>query len=270
MFIVELKYRNTCIQPQGIESFPFFRRRYDRAEKEFVESKLDLQKKSELKEHLTEHLYTIIHQNEVRKAAKLSELMKELDMEQPSDSPILPSLPPLSSFNTMSSADTLHSPTKSHPQETKHEDDAQKTDAEPKCSLSHSTVGNDNSLQNQAGDTSKTTDVPSQQSNVKSSGDNESEKSIADSDQSNPGASGASVDMTCDSAIRDKTVSEQHGESPLQSPETSDNTAKKNLIPIQPIRIIDDEGESCSTETQETISTTNMPSAWTLEVVKNS
>ena len=87
-----------------------FRKRYERAEKEFVESKVDLQKKSELKEHLTEHLYTIIHQNELRKANKLSELMKELEMEQNTEYQILPSLPPLSSFNSISPLRTLHSP----------------------------------------------------------------------------------------------------------------------------------------------------------------
>jgi hypothetical protein len=35
-----------------------FRKRYERAEKEFVESKVDLQKKSELKEHLTATCFT--------------------------------------------------------------------------------------------------------------------------------------------------------------------------------------------------------------------
>ncbi|VDI41560.1 RAB6-interacting golgin [Mytilus galloprovincialis] len=85
-------------------------KRYERAEKEFVESKVDLQKKSEQKESLTEHLYTIIHQNELRKSNKLSELMKELEMEQNNESQALPTLPPLSSFNTMSSGDTIHSP----------------------------------------------------------------------------------------------------------------------------------------------------------------
>lgn len=92
-------------------------KRYERAEKEFVDSKVDLQKKSEQKESLTEHLYTIIHQNELRKSNKLSELMKELEMEQNNESQVLPNLPPLSSFNTMSSGDTIHSP-KSPPQST--------------------------------------------------------------------------------------------------------------------------------------------------------
>ncbi len=57
------------------------RRRYERAEHEFVEAKIDLQKKSHLKEELTEHLYTIIHQNELRKAKKLTELMEKLNLE---------------------------------------------------------------------------------------------------------------------------------------------------------------------------------------------
>lgn len=56
-------------------------KRYDRAEKEFVASKLDLHEKQELKDQLTEHLYTIIHQNELRKAKKLTELMESLDLE---------------------------------------------------------------------------------------------------------------------------------------------------------------------------------------------
>lgn len=60
---------------------------------------MDLHCKSELKEQLTEHLYTIIHQNEVRKAKKLADLMKELEMENGEDSDLqLPELPPLSSF----------------------------------------------------------------------------------------------------------------------------------------------------------------------------
>nr|XP_022321119.1 RAB6-interacting golgin-like isoform X3 [Crassostrea virginica] len=78
-------------------------RRYDRAEREFIEAKMDLQKKSELKEQLTEHLYTIIHQNELRKAEKLSQLMNELQMENESEGNgvQLSSLPPLSAFNAM-------------------------------------------------------------------------------------------------------------------------------------------------------------------------
>jgi len=56
-------------------------KRYTRAEKEFIESKIDLHRKQETKDQLTEHLYTVIHQNELRKAKKLGELMDKLDME---------------------------------------------------------------------------------------------------------------------------------------------------------------------------------------------
>ncbi|KAM6455276.1 RAB6-interacting golgin isoform 1-T1 [Liasis olivaceus] len=57
------------------------RKRYDKAESEYVAAKLDLQKKTEVKEQLTEHLSTIIQQNELRKAKKLEELMKQLEVE---------------------------------------------------------------------------------------------------------------------------------------------------------------------------------------------
>ena len=57
------------------------RKRYDRAEREFIEAKTDLHSKSEAKDLLTEHLYTVIHQNEVRKARKLAELTHKLELE---------------------------------------------------------------------------------------------------------------------------------------------------------------------------------------------
>lgn len=56
------------------------RKRYERAEKEFVEAKVDLQRKTEKKDLLTEHLYTIIRENELRKAKKLEELMAKLNV----------------------------------------------------------------------------------------------------------------------------------------------------------------------------------------------
>ena len=62
---------------------------------------MDLYEKSEQKEQLTEHLYTIIHQNEVRKAKKLAQLMKELEMESSEEEVQLPELPPLSSFSPL-------------------------------------------------------------------------------------------------------------------------------------------------------------------------
>ncbi|XP_051867804.1 RAB6-interacting golgin isoform X2 [Pristis pectinata] len=57
------------------------KKRYDKAEVEYVAAKLDLHKKIELKEQLTEHLCAIIQQNELRKAKKLEELMQQLEME---------------------------------------------------------------------------------------------------------------------------------------------------------------------------------------------
>lgn len=44
-------------------------------------SKLDLHRKTEVKEQLTEHLCAIIQQNELRKALKLEELMKQLQLQ---------------------------------------------------------------------------------------------------------------------------------------------------------------------------------------------
>ena len=49
------------------------------AEKEFIAAKIELHEQSELKQQLTEHLYTIIHQNELRKAQKLDQLTNQLD-----------------------------------------------------------------------------------------------------------------------------------------------------------------------------------------------
>ncbi|MBN3276593.1 GORAB protein, partial [Polyodon spathula] len=57
------------------------RKRFEKAEVEYVSAKLDLHKKVDVKEQLTEHLYTIIQQNELRKAYKLEELMMLLEME---------------------------------------------------------------------------------------------------------------------------------------------------------------------------------------------
>ncbi|XP_033476646.1 RAB6-interacting golgin [Epinephelus lanceolatus] len=57
------------------------RKRYDKAEAEYVMAKLDLHKKTEVKEQLTEHLCAIIQQNELRKAHKLEELMQQLQLQ---------------------------------------------------------------------------------------------------------------------------------------------------------------------------------------------
>ncbi|XP_037626933.1 RAB6-interacting golgin [Sebastes umbrosus] len=57
------------------------RKRYEKAETEYVTSKMDLHKKTEVKEQLTEHLCAIIQQNELRKAHKLEELMQQLQLQ---------------------------------------------------------------------------------------------------------------------------------------------------------------------------------------------
>lgn len=58
---------------------PFrLRKRFEKAEAEYVSAKLDLHRKTEVKEQLTEHLCAIIQQNELRKAHKLEELMQQL------------------------------------------------------------------------------------------------------------------------------------------------------------------------------------------------
>ncbi|KAK1796481.1 hypothetical protein P4O66_008913 [Electrophorus voltai] len=56
------------------------RKRLEKAEAEYVAAKLDLHKKTEAKEQLTEHLCAIIQQNELRKACKLDELMQQLEL----------------------------------------------------------------------------------------------------------------------------------------------------------------------------------------------
>ena len=59
-----------------------FRKRFDNAEKEYIAAKMEFFKWSEQKELLSEHLCTVIQQNEQRKAAKLSELLKSLQLEE--------------------------------------------------------------------------------------------------------------------------------------------------------------------------------------------
>jgi RAB6-interacting golgin len=76
----------------GVQTHNFSGDRHSDCTGRWIYNYHTIKKKSELKEHLTEHLYTIIHQNELRKANKLSELMKELEMEQNTEYQILPSL----------------------------------------------------------------------------------------------------------------------------------------------------------------------------------
>ena len=60
--------------------FCVFRKRYNRAETEFINAKVNLHDKTETKDQLTEHLCSIIQQNEERKAKKLEELMTKLEL----------------------------------------------------------------------------------------------------------------------------------------------------------------------------------------------
>ena len=59
----------------------FFRKRYDKAESEFVSAKLHLRETEDKKELLTEHLCLIIQKTEERKAEKLEKIMKELNLD---------------------------------------------------------------------------------------------------------------------------------------------------------------------------------------------
>ncbi|XP_044529595.1 RAB6-interacting golgin isoform X2 [Gracilinanus agilis] len=84
---------------QASLDYSYARKRFDKAEAEYVAAKLDLQRKTEIKEHLTEHLCTIIQQNELRKARKLEALTRQLEAEADEESPELEpeaeeSLPP--------------------------------------------------------------------------------------------------------------------------------------------------------------------------------
>lgn len=76
-------------------------KRYEKAESEYVAAKLDFFEKKEQKESLTEHLYSIIQANEIRKAKKLEELM--IKLSDPS-SPVLEKMP-----------DTVNSTSLNHP-----------------------------------------------------------------------------------------------------------------------------------------------------------
>ncbi|XP_056133264.1 RAB6-interacting golgin [Lampris incognitus] len=66
---------------QASWDYSLARKRYEKAEAEYVTAKLDLHKKTEVKEQLTEHLCAIIQQNELRKAHKLEELMQQLQLQ---------------------------------------------------------------------------------------------------------------------------------------------------------------------------------------------
>ncbi|KAK3797486.1 hypothetical protein RRG08_042086 [Elysia crispata] len=106
-------------------------KRYEKAEKEFIAAKMDLYHKGEAKESLTEHLYTIIHQNEVRKARKLVELMEKLAMEvSPEEMELtIPAIPQLSNFTAVATLHDPHSP--HHPLNLAHQQHEQQQSITP-------------------------------------------------------------------------------------------------------------------------------------------
>ncbi|XP_046554840.1 RAB6-interacting golgin-like [Haliotis rubra] len=144
-------------------------RRYTRAEQEFINAKMDLFHKGELKERLTEHLYTIIHQNEVRKANKLAELMKQLEMEVAEEEMevSVPTIPMLSNFNSVTTLPNpalkspVHSPEVvktidlSNKDSSKESTDSVPTKS-PEAETGKSESGADNSSQTQAGTNTET------------------------------------------------------------------------------------------------------------------
>lgn len=64
-----------------MSSVLILRKKYNKIEKEFLSAKMYLHQSQERKELLTEHLCTIIEKNEERKAAKLTELLNKLQLE---------------------------------------------------------------------------------------------------------------------------------------------------------------------------------------------
>ncbi|XP_030063395.1 RAB6-interacting golgin-like [Microcaecilia unicolor] len=66
---------------QACMDYNYAKKRFDKAEVEYIAAKMDLHRKTDIKEQLTEHLYTIIQQNELCKAKKLEELMHQLDVD---------------------------------------------------------------------------------------------------------------------------------------------------------------------------------------------
>jgi len=74
--ILRDKIDEACIE------FNNAKKRFQNAENEYIESKIQLHQKTVMKEDLTEHLYHLIEANEERKSKKLEELMLALDVEE--------------------------------------------------------------------------------------------------------------------------------------------------------------------------------------------
>jgi len=88
------------------------KKRFEQAEQEYIRSKMDLHKKTTLKEDLTEHLYHLIEANEERKSKKLEELLQALDVEETAGSdeskPQVKKSEPQESENLQNTTSSLH------------------------------------------------------------------------------------------------------------------------------------------------------------------
>jgi len=76
----DVKILRQTIEAASVE-YMQAKKKYDQAEKEFVDAKLNLHIKQERKEMLTEHLMTIIEESENRKSKKLADLMTRLQIQ---------------------------------------------------------------------------------------------------------------------------------------------------------------------------------------------
>jgi len=106
----DVQFLRESIEQASLE-FMKAQKRYDDAEKEFIAAKLHLFGVSERKELLTDHLCSIIEQNEQRKAKRLTELMVELQLDSSKmssdqgESISLKELRPSPDFNTLKKSD---------------------------------------------------------------------------------------------------------------------------------------------------------------------
>jgi len=110
----------------------FYRKRFERAEKEYIEAKISLHQSTENKELLAEHLCAVIQENEIRKAKKLEELMTKLNLSVGEDDSSTPKVLTYQRTPTPRYGHWLQSPTTVVPQSKGSEiqDTETKTDAD--------------------------------------------------------------------------------------------------------------------------------------------
>jgi len=112
LLTTDVKFLRNSIEEASVD-FSEAQKRYDKAEKEFIDSKMNLFRIMERKELLTDHLCAIIEQNEMRKAKKLTELMDKLNMDssdavfEKSEECILQDLRESTEFNTLKKLDQV-------------------------------------------------------------------------------------------------------------------------------------------------------------------